>query len=274
MSATFRAANSVPKAGQAAELQQVSRVRPSRQEVVERAVLVPTEAPLELRVNSETVAVLMRQPGADIELAAGFCLTEGLVARAEDIVLVRHCAEDQNVAAVTTKTARAMSPRLIWSACVGSGPELGELPPPVTPSRDYILPAHSLIKMQAYLRRQRPSREAPRGTHTAAVFDLDCRLLALHKDVGRHNAVDKAIGSCVLRRIGLDDKVLVVTGRGSSEVVLKCARARIPILASVSNTTTAGWRVAEQTAVTLIRYARAGSFEICTHAERISIGDR
>jgi FdhD protein len=110
------------------------------------------------------------------------------------------------------------------------------------------------------------------GLHAAAIFHTDGRLVAIREDIGRHNAVDKAIGYALLRGIVLDDKLLLTTGRASHEMVTKAVRAGVPVLASVSSPTSLAVQLAQRLNVTLIGYLRGQRMNVYTHRERVDSG--
>jgi len=107
------------------------------------------------------------------------------------------------------------------------------------------------------------------GTHSAALFDATGQPVAQAEDIGRHNAVDKAVGYCLLRRIPLEDKVLITSGRASYEMAAKAIRLGIPLIATISAPTSMAVQLAEDRALTLIGYLRGGRMNVYTHAERL-----
>jgi len=206
------------------------------------------EEPLEIRIGGESVAVTMRTPGHDEELAAGFCVTEGIVADADDIARVAICDEaaDDNVVDVTLDrgalrpeaVARAQRATYLSSSCGICGKQsldrIEQMARPLRPGEPTIS-ASQLAGLPAKMRRPQTVFSKTGGLHSAAVFDRGGNLTVLREDIGRHNAVDKVIGHCLLQRRSADDAaVLLVSGRASFEVLQKAALARIPIIAAVS----------------------------------------
>lgn len=251
-------------------------------------IQVVLEEPLAIQVNGQEVAVLMRLPGHEKELAAGFCLSEGLIGSMADVLLIHHCGRDlpapageedalglapRNQVQVHVRQAawqrgRTEEARLIRSGCGAVGIQPGDLNLPVVQS-DLKVPAPVLLSLNAAMRENQGLFRDVGAVHAAAVFDAQGELVVLREDIGRHNAVDKALGYCLLRGIALADKIMATTGRASYEMVSKAVRAGIPTVASVSSPTSLAIQVAEAQGCTLIGYMRGRRFSIYTHAQRV-----
>ncbi len=252
-------------------------------------IKVVLEEPLIIEINGQQAAVLMRLPGWEKELAVGFCISEGLIASLEAIQLVHHCGQglpapvekdDGSALAsrnrvqirVTAEAYRRSESldviRLVRSGCGAVGVELGNLDLPVVASRVQVS-ARVMLGYNATLRKHQELFHDVGGVHAAALFDTTGRLVAVQEDIGRHNAVDKVIGYCLLRRIPLDDKAILTTGRASYEMVSKAVRMGIPIIASVSAPTALAVQLAEAYHCTLVGYLRANRFSIYTHPWRV-----
>jgi FdhD protein len=257
---------------------------------------VVIEEPLEIRLNGQPVAVLMRTPGLEKELAAGFCLGEGLVADASDIALVRHCGRawlddvsgegdgadpldgSRNRVDVTLMpgaTSTAEQPdlvRLIRSGCGRT--EVASLAEGLAPILSEVrIPVDLLPRFAGQITRQQAAYRAAGGIHAAAVFDSLGRAIVVCEDIGRHNAVDKAVGYCLLRGIPLQDRILVSTGRASYDMVAKGIRLGMPILASISSPTSLAVEMAEALNCTLLGYLRGKAVNVYTHSWRIIPGE-
>lgn len=249
---------------------------------------VVIEEPLEIRLNGRPVAVLMRTPGMEKELATGFCLGEGLVADMKDIALVRHCGRtlpdstpdddpldsSRNRVDVTLLAGASFSReqddelRLIRSGCGRTqGSELAENLAPI--DAPVSVPIDTLRHLPAQITRQQAAYRAAGGIHAAAVFDLTGQAIVVCEDIGRHNAVDKALGYCLLRGIPLSDKVLLSTGRASYDMVAKGVRVGVPILASISSPTSLAVELAEALNCTLLGYLRGKTLNVYTHGWRV-----
>src|ERR671920_2305568 len=210
-----------------------------------------TEEPMEIRLISgaakQTVAVTMRTPGADFELAAGFLYGEGIVSSPEDILKISYCVsadlgveQQYNIVNVELRGDRSYDLRSLerhfytTSACGVCGKaSLDQLELrgcPVIPPGPEVA-AQTIYALPGKLREAQGLFEATGGLHAAALFDADGNLLALREDVGRHNATDKLVGWALLEgRLPLSENVVMVSGRSSFEIMQKCLTAGVPIV--------------------------------------------
>ena len=249
---------------------------------------VVVEEPLEIRINGRAVAVLMRTPGLEKELAAGFCLGEGLVADLMDIALVQHCGralpdeltegdpldESRNRVEVrlmpgaASPTERLETVQLIRSGCGrADATVLAESLEPI--DAQVHVAWETLPRLLGKITRQQAAYRAAGGIHAAALFGMQGQLLVVCEDIGRHNAVDKAVGYCLLRGIPLHDKILISTGRASYDMIAKGVRLGVPIIASISSPTSLAVELAEALNCTLLGYLRGKSLNVYTHGWRI-----
>jgi FdhD protein len=253
----------------------------------ERPDLIAGEEPLEIRLQgpvgpAEPVAVTMRTPGHDFELAVGFLLGEGLLADQSDLEAVRYCdlppgdPQAYNVVTVTSsvpvEVGRRQRHAIVHSSCGVCGvATLDELKGrcPAVPEGATI-PASLLAALPARLRaRQRVFSETG-GLHAAGIFDTSGTALAVREDVGRHNAVDKLVGwAAMSRRLPLARSVLVVSGRVSFEIVQKAALAGIPVLVAVSAPTSLAVATAKALGMTLVGFAREGRANLYAASWRV-----
>lgn len=253
-----------------------------------------TEEPLELRLvaggEDRTLAVTMRTPGADFELAAGFLFAEGVVASREAIRRISYCVDglddEQRYNTVSVELAAPRLPDLaplerhfyVSSACGVCGraglAALAERGcPPAAPG--LTLTPELLASLPEALRAHQRLFAATGGLHAAALFDQGGALLAAREDVGRHNAVDKLIGWALLDgRLPLGEQLLLVSGRASYEIVQKAAVAGLPVVCAVSAPSNMAVAVAEQFGITLIGFLRGRRFNIYTGAERVALPRR
>jgi FdhD protein len=231
---------------------------------------VAVELPLEIRLNGSPVAVTMRTPGHDFELAAGFLYGEGIVSAAPSMTLPEDLAANIVDAVAPDAVAPATRRFYTTSSCgicgKGALEEVEAMAPVV--SGGPVLPRALLAELPDRLRQ--PTFERTGGLHATGVFDAEGSPLAVHEDVGRHNAMDKVIGAALLAgELPLGDRVLCVSGRLAFELVQKAARAGAPILVGVGAPTSLAVELAEDRGVTLAGFARGGRVNVYTHAERV-----
>ena len=253
-----------------------------------RADLLAVEEPLEIRIGGQALTVTMRTPGDDLDLAAGFLFTEGLLSPAVDLRQIRMC--DENVADATlegsdrpgpaalqraTDTRRAQRNFLTTSACGVCGKE--SIDAIRVRSRYDLTADHVQVSPDVLASLPDRLREAQRvfastgGLHAAGLFTADGTLAVLREDVGRHNAVDKVIGWALRAgRLPLTGCVLLVSGRASFELVQKAAVAGIPVLAAVSAPSSLAADLADETGMTLVGFLRGPSMNAYTGVERIT----
>jgi len=268
----------------------VRAVRLRADRTVEVPDVVTTEEPLEIRVagpgaEAVAVAVTMRTPGADFELAAGFLVTEGL-AKPDDVASVGYCNAARPEDRFNTVTVALRSPwvppaqRRLFAATAACGvcgkagidqvqldcPGLGAQPP---------VPASLIPLLPDRLRAAQQVFERTGGLHAAGAFDREGGLLCLREDVGRHNAVDKVVGNRVLARAAGSSPppaaVLMVSGRVSFEIVQKAAMAGIAVLAAISAPSSLAVEAAERLGITLVAFVRDGNSSVYSHLERLDL---
>jgi len=254
---------------------------------VGRDALAPEE-PLEIRVGGRPLAVTMRTPGHDFELAAGFLLSEGVVDGADDIRTIRYCAgEDAH-----GPGARAQDRYNVLDVA-GPGPVEPVRSVPVTSScglcgRTSIdavrtrsrfdvsadpltVPAAVLAGLPGRLRAAQAGFDRTGGLHAAGLFDARGELVCAREDVGRHNAFDKVIGWATLgRRLPLGGHVILASGRASFELVQKAVLAGIPVLAAVSAPSSLAVDLAEESGLTLVGFLRGTTMNVYSGAQRVT----
>jgi FdhD protein len=263
---------------------------------------VAVEEPLEIRISGDTVAITMRTPGQDRELAVGFLFSEGLLRSVDDLGGVAHCGRPGeegwgNVIEVTSapglvlEAERVSSARrgtLITAACGVCGrrsvEDLMAVCSPVAPG--LVLAPEVVARATERLHDVQRNFARTGGVHAAAALDASGALLTAAEDVGRHNAVDKVVGALVLGGVVRSSRasasstgprpqrapaVLVVSGRASFEIIQKAAVARIPVVASVSAASSLAIDLAERSGVTLATFVRGGRFNVYTHPARLGV---
>jgi FdhD protein len=261
----------------------VVRVRGgSRDAQVDRAA---TEEPLEIRLHDRPFAVIMRTPGADTELAAGFLLAERVIRSADDLGTIKHCVSAEvaaeNIVNVTLANGSADAlDRLLAdrrqvttnSSCGLCGRRTIEsLAADVAPiTAAWTIAAATISTLPERLRERQAVFDDTGGLHAAGLFARGGELVDVAEDVGRHNAVDKIVGRMLMRNaLPLSNHVLCVTGRTSFEIVQKAIFAGVAIVAAVSAPSSLAIELAEEYGVTLIGFIRGDSFNIYAHPKRI-----
>ncbi|WP_194764437.1 formate dehydrogenase accessory sulfurtransferase FdhD [Microbacterium sp. UFMG61] len=256
-----------------------------------RADTLAVEEPLEIRVAGSPLAVTMRTPGHDVELAAGFLVSEGIIARTADFHSAIHCGGPgtggqentynvldislaQGVALPDPEAARRFYTTSSCGVCgkasidavrtVSQHPVLDD---------DVEVGPEQIASFPDRLRAEQAAFDKTGGLHAAALFDADTgEMLVLREDVGRHNAVDKAVGWALLNdRLPLRRQILQVSGRASFELVQKAAMAGIPMLSAVSAPSSLAAELADESGVTLVGFVRGRSMNIYTHAHRVRL---
>jgi FdhD protein len=249
-----------------------------------------TEEPMEIRLISggtrQTVAVTMRTPGADFELAAGFLYGEGIVSSPEDVSRISYCVDSgldaeqrYNIVNVELRGGHSYDPRPLerhfytTSACGVCGKasleQLELRGCPVIPPGPEI-PPETIYALPEKLREAQGLFDATGGLHAAALFDEKGELVTLREDVGRHNATDKLIGWTLLEgRLPLSDHIVVVSGRSSFEILQKCLTAGVPVVCAISAPSSLAVDVARQFSMTLVGFLRGNRFNIYSGHERI-----
>ena len=244
------------------------------------------EEPLEIRIGDQPLSVTMRTPGHDVELAAGFLFTEGLIQNREQILAI------DNVEPITddgVKRGNVIQAELVEEAA----PDLAKMRRHffassscgicgkasidavrsrllTAPNPEFRVDAELLTSLPNILRSSQDVFQRTGGLHAAALFDSSGGLLVVREDIGRHNAVDKVIGWALLdHRVPLGNAILLVSGRGGFEIVQKALVAGIPILASVSAPSSLAVQLARELRMTLVGFLRGRRFVIYSGEDRI-----
>jgi FdhD protein len=246
--------------------------------------VVAREEPLEIQIGGTPLAVVMRTPGHDADLALGFLSSERVIGSIEDVLSVRHCHEARTPAAVdnVVRVALADGVRVDWealrrnlyasSSCGICGKATIEnalacAPPIRDPTR--FDPAR-FAALPGRLAAAQPGFARTGGLHAAALFDAHGELLVAREDIGRHNAVDKVLGFCLReKRWPLAAHGLLVSGRISFEIVQKALAARLPLVAGVSAPSSLATSLAERAGITLVGFLRGDTFNVYGDASRV-----
>ncbi|MCU1374485.1 MAG: fdhD [Actinomycetia bacterium] len=249
---------------------------------------VVTEEPLQIRAQGpgqplRDVAITMRTPGHDFELAVGYLAGEGAIRSGDDVREVRYCDVDagqpQLYNVVTVATSRPLPDELfgrttvIGASCGACGKtsidQLQVATEPLPPGP--TVPISLLVSLPDRLREGQAVFDRTGGVHAAGRFRPDGTRVAVREDVGRHNAVDKLVGAAILGGPRIEGDVLVLSGRVSFEMVQKAVVARFPIVVAVSAPSSLAVRAADELGCTVLGFTRAGAANVYSHPERVDL---
>jgi FdhD protein len=234
------------------------------------------EEPLEIRIDGTPLTLTMRTPGNDLELAAGFLLTEGIIDTPDQLAGIRAAPPDSaaksNVVEVRLKNTQFITAENLQrnffstSSCGICGKASIEairrrgLRPP---DRDFRVPPEVLCRLPETLRTDQTVFHRTGGLHAAALFDAQGNLIVLREDIGRHNAVDKLAGWALLEgRLPLSSFIMLVSGRGGFEIIQKALAAGVPVVASVSAPSSLAVKLAREFGLTLVGFLRGQRFVV------------
>ncbi len=239
------------------------------------------EEPLSIRIQGNPYSVVMRTPGDETPHVAGFCLGEGIVDKQDDFVSIAFCdGADTNVVAVTLKPSRREKiPQILerrgfisQTSCGLCGKEIvEELYQALQPITDSIkIDIKKGAQLLESLSEQQPIREKTRAAHAAVLYGSDLKVLSAAEDVGRHNALDKAIGKVFLNGDLQDASFLVLSSRVSYELIQKAARARISMIFAKSRPTSLAVALASALNMTLVCDSKDAGLEVFSGAHRLT----
>lgn len=261
---------------------------------------VAREEPLQLMVDREPLAILMRTPGSDLELALGLLHSEGVIRRLRDVKRVRLAPSGQvawprstlelepdpraeNLVDVQLQEP-VLEGRLGWQRTLPSSSACGICGSATLEalqrfqkavSSDRTWPLEEILSLPRRLAAAQPVFSSTGGLHAAGVVAWGEQQMSVAEDVGRHNAVDKLVGQALLEdRLPLSDYCLVVSGRAGFEIVQKAAAAQLAVLVSISAPSSLAVQTADALGVTLVGFARGGTANVYTHPERLRLGAR
>ncbi|MCO1655277.1 formate dehydrogenase accessory sulfurtransferase FdhD [Pseudonocardia humida] len=259
---------------------------------VSRPDVLAVEEPLELRVGGKALAVTMRTPGHDVELAHGFLLSEGVIGGRGDVLDARYCGSlDEDGRNTYNVLDVGLAPHVpppdvgvernfyTTSSCGVCGKaslDAVKLRTRYSPAPDPVRVASAtLAGLPDLLRTRQRVFDRTGGLHAAGLFTPEGTPLVVREDVGRHNAVDKVLGWALLQdRVPAAGTVLVVSGRASFELVQKAVMAGVPVLAAVSAPSSLAVELAEESGLTLVGFIRGGAMNLYTGVQRVPAPDR
>ena len=252
------------------------------------------EEPLEIRLGYvregkrliQSISITMRTPGADLDLAAGFLFTESIVRGPDQIASIRPCGRPVGEAKLQNVVRVELTPDAIvdiarlqrhfytsssCGVCGKSSLDAIEIVGNPSPIEDGFKAMPELIhRLPSALRAAQDVFNKTGGLHAAALFDADANLICLREDVGRHNALDKLIGAQLREgRVPLADRILLLSGRASFELLQKALAARIPLVAAVGAPSSLAVDLARRYNITLLGFVREDRFNIYSAAQRI-----
>ena len=251
-----------------------------------REDVLAAEEPLEIRIEGHSIAVVMRTPGHDRELAAGFLLSEGIIKSAKNVFDITTCVTASGPArgnAVDVALSRPgafdvkkFSRHVVTSSSCGicgavSIESVLRRRPPL--SEEWQIAPQVLLKLPAQLSRRQETFRSTGGLHACALFDRAGRFVALREDVGRHNALDKLIGWALLeKRTPLREHLVLLSGRASFEMMQKAHAAGIAMVAAISAPSSLAVEFAKASGQTLAGFVRGRSMNVYAGAERLGKG--
>lgn len=256
---------------------------------VRREDWVAVEEPLEIRIElpgeegeGRPISVTMRTPGQDVELALGFLYGEGLIRDRAAVRGARHCGPTGNVVRVELRAGSDFDFRRLernfytTSSCGVCGKASIEA---VTGNvlvrrieTSWSIAADALLDLPLRLRAAQTSFEVTGGLHAVGLFTRAGELVAVHEDVGRHNAFDKLVGSRLLAdALPLSDSIVLLSGRASFELVQKAGAAGVPLLAAIGAPSSLAINLAQTAGITLVAFLREGTFNVYAHGQRVRL---
>lgn len=263
--------------------------------VLETPDLLAVEEPLEIRIEfglaaqreQKSISITMRTPGNDLELALGFLFTEGIISSYSEVINIHHCADPQTPEERENVVKAELAPDVAvdlerlkrhfytTSSCGVCGKASIEAVHsthcPVLPETTLTVPAESIHVLPDRLRKEQSVFEHTGGIHAAALFSESGELLLMREDVGRHNAVDKLIGAALFKNwLPLSDKLILVSGRASFELIQKSLAAGIPMLAAVGAPSSLAVKLASEYNMTVLGFVRNNRFNIYSAPHRIT----
>ncbi|HEY82789.1 MAG TPA: formate dehydrogenase accessory sulfurtransferase FdhD [Dehalococcoidia bacterium] len=231
----------------------------------EEVVSVPGEMPLSIFINGQEIATILCTPTKLTHLVLGFLYSEGIIDDISQVASLRVC-EDEPVADVKLNADYSAPPRRTLTSGCGSGVSFGAKAPKV--SSELVATPQEILGLMKQLYQQQELFQLGGGIHSSALCDRR-EILVLAEDIGRHNTLDKIMGECLMRRLSTQDRILVTTGRISSEMLLKAARMQTPIVVSRGAPTERAIALGRELGITVIGYARSNRLSAFCGEERL-----
>ena len=258
------------------KIQKIIKISKGELQSVEDQVV--EESPLSVYLNDKKLVTLMSTPSDQKYLAIGFLFSEGFINEKSDIKKILQSSQKNEVKVFTKKPLKVpedFSVKSILTSGCGKGKSFQKLSN-VDPLGDILINLEFTITpgqienlIKGFEKKSSVFRSTG-GTHSAALADKD-KILIFKEDIGRHNAVDKVLGKALFRRISIDDKFLILSGRISSDILLKSARGKINLIISRSAPTSLAIELALKLGITLVGFARGKRMNIYTYPARVSL---
>ncbi len=246
----------------------ILRVQETQSEQEEIAVV--NEISLTLTVNGEEWLSFMCTPIHQIELSIGFLYNENIINSIEEVVDVRLCESGGNVDVWLSSSPKKPSLWARTSGCSGGSSSRIHSTPNIAPKITQRYPAQLIYALVDLLYRQQSLYKTSGGIHTSALCDRE-RVIFSVEDIGRHNTLDKLAGMLLLRHLQIDNKIILTTGRVSSEMMQKAIRLGCEIVVSRTSPSALAVQLAQESGVTLIGYAKRNQFNVYSHPERLDL---
>jgi len=230
------------------------------------AVHLPREMGLTIYVNQQELLTILCTPSKLNYLVLGFLYAEGIITRISDVVMMRVC-EDDALADVRLKDSAYVLPtkRTLASGCGGGSVFKTE---GQRIESDLVAKPEDVLSLMRQMQEEMDLYRLSGGVHTSALSDKE-NLLVMAEDIGRHNTLDKIQGECLMRGIPTRDRLLLTTGRISSEMLLKAASMQVPLVVSRHSPTGGALSLARELGITLVGHVRGRSLLVYTHPERL-----
>ncbi|MBI4753643.1 formate dehydrogenase accessory sulfurtransferase FdhD [Candidatus Desantisbacteria bacterium] len=228
------------------------------------SMLVPIEEPLQLKLNDEEFVTLLATPQDVKELFVGYLFTEGIINRWGDVLCLDECEKGVSIEIEAEIEPISPKPAIITSGC-GRGVTFQKM----VDNTRITTPLQVHCGLISSLMKEFLTVSTTTGVHAAALANSDGRILVFKEDIGRHNAIDKVLGESLIKGINFEDKLLLSTGRLSSEMVLKAVKAKIPMLIARSCATDMAIKWADLAGITIVGQVKGVSMSVYTQQERV-----
>ncbi len=230
-----------------------------------RVTPVPSEMPFTIYINGQEVVTMLCTPAKLNCLVLGFMYSEGIIKGLNEVVSARVCEDDSLADVKLTVEYKPPEKRMITSGC-GGGTSFAVAQEPV--KSDLRVTAPQVLALMKQMQEKQEIFQQSGGIHCSALCTNDS-LLVISEDIGRHNTLDKIAGECLLRKLDTRNKILITTGRISSEMVYKAARMQVPVVASRSGATDRAINLGQSMGISVVGYVRVGRLSVFTYPERL-----